>query len=80
MPMAKKEMNLDYLEEQEKIFGTDKVSPFRTADIRLFKRNLSMMSREQMSAMAVRVAAREYSHREDQEEELLSAFRSWSSN
>jgi hypothetical protein len=76
---GKERDDLDYIEESEKIFGTDKVSPFKTADVRLFRRNLSVMSREQLSAMAHRVAAREYSSREEQEEELLSAFRSWSS-
>ena len=76
---GKERDELDLVEEQEKIFGTNKVSPFKTADIRLFKRNLESMSREQMQAMAERVAARTYSAPEDQKEELVNAFRSWAS-
>ena len=70
---------VDIIEEEEKIFGTDTLSPFKTADIRVFKRKLDSMSRDQMSSMAERVAARIYSSTEDQKEELTKAFYSWMS-
>lgn len=76
---GKERDEIDLAEEQEKIFGTDKVSPFKTADVRVFRRRLETMSRDQMTAIAERVAARQYSAPEDQKAELLQAFHSWSS-
>lgn len=74
---GKERDEIDLIEEQEKLYGADTVSPFKTADIRVFKRRVESMSREQMSALAERVAARIYSSEEDQRSELFSAFRSW---
>lgn len=74
---GKERDEVDLIEEQEKLYGTDTISPFKTADIRVFKRRLESMSREQMSALAERVAARTYSSEEDQRSELFNAFRSW---
>lgn len=76
---GKERDEVDLAEEQEKIFGTDKISPFKTADVRVFRRRLDTMSREQMTATAERVAARQYSAPEDQKTELLRAFHSWTS-
>jgi len=76
---GKERDEVDLAEEQEKIYGTDVVSPFKTADIRVFKRRMETMSRDQMSIMAERVAARIYSSEEDQKSELLRAFYSWAS-
>ncbi len=70
---------VDLAEEQEKIYGVDVVSPFKTGDIRVFKRKLKTMSRDQMTTLANRVAARVYSSERDQYEELLKAFYSWAS-
>lgn len=74
---GKERDEIDLIEEQEKIYGTDKVSPFKTADIRVFRRRLDTMSREKMTELAQRVAARQYSSQEDQKTELLQAFHSW---
>jgi len=74
---GKQRDEVDLAEEQEKIFGTDKISPFKTADVRVFRRRLETMSRDQMNAMAQRVAARQYATEEDQKTELMKAFHSW---
>lgn len=76
---GKERDEVDLAEEQEKIYGVDTVSPFKTADVRVFKRKLETMSRDRMAVLADRVAARIYSSEADQKEELLKAFRSWSS-
>jgi len=76
---GKERDELDLVEEQEKIYGTNKLSPFKTADIRLFRRNLETMSNEKMIAIAERVAARIYSDPKSQKEELERAFVSWAS-
>ena len=68
---------VDLAEEEEKIYGVDRVSPFKTADIRVFRRKLEAMSRDQMTLLAERVAARSYSAMEDQKTELLRAFHGW---
>ena len=57
---GKERDEIDLIEEEEKIFGTDRVSPYKTADVRVFRRKLDSMSRNQMTAMAERVAARIY--------------------
>jgi hypothetical protein len=74
---GKERDEIDLIEEEEKIYGTDKISPFKTADVRVFRRRLETMSRDQMTAMAERVAARTYSSEGDQKTELLQAFHSW---
>lgn len=74
---GKERDEIDLIEEEEKIYGTDKISPFKTADVRVFRRRLETMSRDQMTAMAERVAARTYSSEGDQKAELLQAFHSW---
>ncbi len=76
---GKERDEVDFAEEQEKIYGVDTVSPFKTADVRVFRRNLETMSRDKMAVLANRVAARIYSSEADQKEELLKAFHSWSS-
>jgi len=68
---------VDLIEEQERIYGTDVVSPYKTADVRVFKRRLESMSRDQMAVMAEKVAARQYSSEEDQKTELMQSFYSW---
>jgi hypothetical protein len=70
---------IDTIEDMEKVHGADKLSPFKTSNVQVFKRNLENMSREKMTALAHRVAARVYSSEEDQRKELLKAFVSWSS-
>jgi hypothetical protein len=70
---------LDKVEEQEKIHGVDLISPFKTADIRIFKNRLETMDRDQMSTLAQRVAARVYSTEQEQKDELMKSFREWSS-
>ena len=74
---GKERDEIDLIEEEEKIYGTDKISPFKTADVRVFRRRLETMSRDQMTTMAERVAARTYSSEGDQKAELLQAFHSW---
>jgi len=74
---GKERDEIDLIEEEEKIYGTDRISPFKTADVRVFRRRLETMSRDQMTAMAERVAARTYSSEGDQKTELLQAFHSW---
>ena len=74
---GKERDEIDLIEEEEKIYGTDRISPFKTADVRVFRRRLETMSRDQMTAMAERVAARTYSSEGDQKAELLQAFHSW---
>lgn len=74
---GKERDEIDLIEEEEKIYGTDKISPFKTADVRVFRRRLETMSRDQMTAIAERVAARTYSSEGDQKAELLQAFHSW---
>ena len=74
---GKERAEIDLIEEEEKIYGTDRISPFKTADVRVFRRRLETMSRDQMTAMAERVAARTYSSEGDQKAELLQAFHSW---
>tara|TARA_R110000868_G_scaffold342810_1_gene603705 strand:+ start:381 stop:953 length:573 start_codon:yes stop_codon:yes gene_type:complete len=76
---GKERDEVDFIEEQEIIYGTDKISPFKTADIRVFRRRIELMSRDQMSAMAEKVAARIYSSEYDQKSELMRAFYSWAS-
>lgn len=76
---GKQRDEIDLAEEQEKIYGVDVVSPFKTGDIRVFRRKLETMSRDRMTALANRVAARTYSSEEDQKEELIKAFYSWAS-
>jgi hypothetical protein len=74
---GKERDEVDLVEEQEKIFGTNKISPFKTADVRVFRRRLDVMSRDQMVVMAQRVGARQYATEEDQKSELMKAFHSW---
>ena len=74
---GKERDEIDLAEEQEKIYGVDVVSPFKTADIRVFRRKLDTMSRDKMTTLANRVAARTYSSEEDQKTELVRAFHSW---
>jgi len=74
---GKQRDEIDLIEEKEKIYGTNVISPFKTADIRVFRRRLDTMSRDEMSRMAERVAARNYSSEQDQKQELLRAFHSW---
>lgn len=74
---GKERDEVDLIEEQEKIYGTDTLSPFKTADVRVFRRRLETMPREKMQQMAERVAARIYSSEADQKTELLQAFYSW---
>lgn len=70
---------VDLIEEEEKIYGADKLSPFKTSNAQVFKRNLETMSRDNMTALAHRVAARVYSSEDEQKKELLKAFFSWAS-
>jgi len=74
---GKQRDEVDLIEEQEKLYSVDTISPFKTADVRVFRRKLETMSRDQMSALAERVAARKYSVEADQKTELLKAFHSW---
>ena len=74
---GKQRDEVDLIEEEEKLYGIDTVSPFKTADIRVFRRRLETMSRDQMNVMAERTAARQYSSEEDQKNELLQSFSSW---
>ena len=53
---GKERDEVDFAEEQEKIYGVDTVSPFKTADVRVFRRNLETMSRDKMTALAYHVA------------------------
>tara|TARA_B110000858_G_scaffold194123_1_gene247912 strand:+ start:182 stop:805 length:624 start_codon:yes stop_codon:yes gene_type:complete len=76
---GKQRDEVDLAEEQEKIYGVDVISPFKTGDIRVFRRKLETMSRDKMSTLANRVAARTYSSEADQKEELIKAFYSWAS-
>jgi hypothetical protein len=68
---------IDLIEEQEKIYGTDLLSPYKTADKRVFKRRLESMNRPEMYRLAERVAARIYTGEEDMRNELMSSFLSW---
>ena len=70
---------VDLIEEQEKIMGTNIISPFKTADVRVFRKKLEAMDHNQMAALAERVAARTYSVPADQKEELMRAFHAWAS-
>ncbi len=74
---GKQRDEVDLIEEEEKIYGVDVISPFKTADVRVFKNKLETMSRDKMTVLANRVAARTYSSEQDQKEELLKAFHSW---
>lgn len=74
---GKERDELDLIEEQEKIFGTNMLSPFKTADMRIFRRNLETMTRDQMSSMAERTACRIYSNEQEQKEELTRGFVDW---
>ena len=76
---GKERDEVDFIEEQEKIYGVDTISPFKTADVRVFRKKLETMSRDKMATLADRVAARAYSSEEDQKQELLKAFHSWKS-
>ena len=76
---GKERDEVDFAEEQEKIYGIDTVSPFKTADVRVFRRKLETMSRDVMTALAHKIGARTYSSEADQKKELLKAFHSWSS-
>ena len=76
---GKERDEVDLIEEKEKLFGTDKISPFKTADVRVFRRRLDTMSRDEMATIAEMVAARHYSSEGDQKAELLQAFHSWAS-
>ncbi len=76
---GKQRDEVDLVEEQEKIYGVDVVSPFKTGDVRVFRKKLEVMSRDQMTTLAERVAARVYTAKSDQHEELLRAFHSWAS-
>lgn len=77
---GKERDELDLVEEQEKIFGTDLLSPFKTADKRIFTRRLDSMSQEEMSRMAERNGARIFANPEEQKKELLKVFCSWASS
>lgn len=76
---GKERDEIDLIEEQEKIYSVDTISPFKTADVRVFRRRLDIMSRDEMTRLAERVAARTYSNETDQKMELLQAFNSWAS-
>jgi|TARA_B100000085_G_scaffold254250_1_gene253250 hypothetical protein len=76
---GKERDNLDLIEEKEKIFGIDRVSPYGTANAQIFEKKLENMTRDQMRALTEKVAARSYSDPNDQKEELMRAFRGWAS-
>jgi hypothetical protein len=76
---GKERDEVDLIEDQEKLIGTDIISPFGTADMRVFERKLESMSREKMGQIAYRVAARVYSDSVRQKNELKTAFREWCS-
>ena len=76
---GKERDEIDLVEEQEKIYGTDLLSPFKTADVRVFRRRLETMSSEEMFRMAARNAIRTYADPKQQKAELERGFISWAS-
>jgi hypothetical protein len=76
---GKERSETDIIQEKEKLYGVDLVSPFKTADIGVFREKLEIMPRDEMGALAERVAARVYSTRDEQVAELMRAFKDWTS-
>ena len=76
---GKERDNVDEIEAQEKLLGTDKVSPFGTADARVFKRNLSNMTEVQKASLATKTATRVFADTEQQDNALVKAFHEWRS-
>jgi hypothetical protein len=74
---GKQRDEIDIIEEQEKLYGTDVVSPYKTADKRVFKRRLETMSRPKMYQIAERVGARVYTGEQDMRDELMNSFNGW---
>ena len=74
---GKERDEIDLIEEQEKIYGTDVLSPFKTADIRVFRRRLDSMNSDEIFRMAARNAIRTYADPQQQREELEKGFLSW---
>ena len=76
---GKERDDLDLIEERERIFSIDKISPFGTANATIFKNKLKNMSRDQIQSLTEKEAAISYSDPNDQKEELMRAFRGWAS-
>lgn len=68
---------IDLIEEKEKIFGINTISPFGTADRRVWDRKLENMDTQSMQALAERVGARQYGDYELQSRELNNYFADW---
>lgn len=69
--------DLDLIEEEERIYGINKVSPFKTADKRLFQKRLEVMTRGEKRELCVRVGCRVFSDPSSLDKELTTAFLEW---
>lgn len=76
---GKERDEVDAIEAQEKLLGADKISPFKTNDIRVFKRKLSGMNMAAKANLATRVGTRVFADQEQQDEVLIKAFNEWRS-
>lgn len=70
---------IDKLEAEEKLLGADKISPFGTNHVSVFKRKLSTASIEEMTRIAEKTATRISADRETQHNFLLKSFHEWRS-
>jgi hypothetical protein len=68
---------IDLIEEKEKAFGTDVISPFRTADMGVFDRRLKTMHLDQMHRMAEKNGLPLVAGMEKQKEILRHGLRGW---
>ena len=76
---GKERDDIDLIEEEEKIYGVHQLSPFGTADTRVFKRKLENMDLGQKKTLSQRVGGRSYANDSSMDQELTKQFNMWCS-
>jgi len=76
---GKERDDVDLIEEEEKIYGIHQLSPFGTADTRVFKRKLENMDLGQKKTLSQRVGGRSYANDASMDQELNKLFNMWCS-
>lgn len=71
--------SVDELMAEEKLLGTDRISPFGTSHVEVLRRKIETESIGSLNKIAERTATRIYADRELQGEALLQSFREWKS-
>ena len=74
---GKERDEVDLIEEEEKIYGVDILSPFKTADRKVLNRRLESMTANQKRSLCERVGGRVVSTEDQLDAELNRTFNDW---